>query len=298
MPEENYRFFHSSLLMQANEIESIARIFVSAGVTKIRLTGGEPLLRNDFSQILHSLSSLPVELTLTTNASRIHEFLNDIENSGMKSVNVSLDTLDPQKFKSITRRDNFDIVNNNIKLLLSRGIQVKINVVVMKGINDNELIDFVEWTRTAPIDVRFIEFMPFNGNKWSSERVVTAKEMLEQISTRFNCEPVVAQKHDTSRKYKIAGHAGTVAFISTMSSDFCGDCNRIRLTADGKLKNCLFSKGETDLLTSFRAGNDISHLIQQTIAGKHKRLGGQFIDNPAEVVAESIENRSMISIGG
>lgn len=298
MPEESYNFMPSSRLMQANEIEAISKVFVDSGVDKIRLTGGEPLLRHDFSDIIERLSRLPVSLSLTTNATRIHLYMADIKASRIRNINVSLDTLDRNKFKTITRRDHFEIVRSNIDLLLSEGINVKLNVVVMKGVNDDEIFDFVDWTKNTPIHVRFIEFMPFTGNGWSADRVLTAASMLDAIAARYQYAPIDHKKHDTARAYKINEHLGTVAFISTMSSHFCGDCNRIRLTADGKLKNCLFSKNETDLLSKIRNGEDIIETIHDTIHKKHKQLGGQFVDRPYEVVPESIQNRSMISIGG
>src|SRR4030095_15292308 len=135
---------------------------------------------------------------------------------------------------------------------------------------------FVAWTKDTPVHVRFIEFMPFSGNKWTGNKVFTWHEMLEDISTKYDFTPLQGNRHDTSKKYKVPGHAGTFAVISTMSAPFCGDCNRMRLTADGKLKNCLFSSEETDLLSALRNGREIVPLIHQCILGKAKELGGQF----------------------
>jgi cyclic pyranopterin phosphate synthase len=298
MPEEDYVFTPASRLMQSDEIEELAKIFVGLGVKKIRLTGGEPLVRKDADKIILSLSRLPVSLTITTNATRVHEFIGVIKESSIKSVNISLDTLHPEKFNLITRRDQFDIVYKNIGLLIENKLHVKVNVVVMKGLNDGEINDFVEWTKYTPIHVRFIEFMPFSGNKWTSNKVFTWEQMLEVISARYSFMRLDGEKHDTSKKYAVPGHAGTFAVISTMSAPFCGDCNRMRLTADGKLKNCLFSSEETDLLTAFRKGEEIVPLIHQNILKKEKELGGQFTTDFQHLHAEDIHNRSMITIGG
>jgi GTP 3',8-cyclase len=298
MPEEDYVFTPASRLMQTDEIESLAKIFVSLGVKKIRLTGGEPLVRKDAAQIILALSKLPVSLTMTTNATRLHEFIDVLKESRMRSINISLDTLQSDKFNLITRRNQFDIVHKNIQRLLEHDLHVKVNVVVMKGLNDDEINDFIEWTKDTPVHVRFIEFMPFSGNKWTSNKVFTWQQMLDVIENKYSFIRLQDEKHDTSKKYMVPGHAGTFAVISTMSAPFCGDCNRMRLTADGKLKNCLFSREETDLLTVFRNGEDIVPLIHQSIRNKAKELGGQFTNDFEHLHAEDIHNRSMITIGG
>ncbi len=298
MPEEDYEFTPASQLMQANEIEALAKIFVSEGVNKIRLTGGEPLVRKDAAKIILSLSQLPVSLTLTTNGTRLHEFLEVLQQANIKSINVSLDTLQADKFQLLTRRNQFSTVFENIQLLIKHNIHVKVNAVVMKGLNDNEIIDFVEWTKDTPVHVRFIEFMPFSGNRWTSNKVFTWQQMLNEIEKKYSFIPLQNDKHDTAKKYIVPGHAGTFAVISTMSAPFCGDCNRMRLTADGKMKNCLFSKEETDLLTALRKGEDVVTLIHQCISDKAKELGGQFTIDFEKLEASAIHNRSMITIGG
>jgi cyclic pyranopterin phosphate synthase len=173
-----------------------------------------------------------------------------------------------------------------------------VNVVVVKGLNDQEINDFIAWTRHTPVDVRFIEFMPFTGNRWSSDKVMTLKEIQGVIASQYDFAPVPSEPHDTAKKFAIAGHAGTFAVISTMSAHFCGDCNRIRLTADGKLKNCLFSKTETDLLSALRQGEDVIPLIHKSIQAKERALGGQLIPDFEDLHADQIKNRTMISIGG
>lgn len=299
MPEEEYEFTPASRLMQAHEIESIAKIFVDNGVNKIRLTGGEPLVRKDAADIILRLSRLGVKITLTTNGTRLHDFVDVLKEAGITSLNISLDTLDKDRFLMMTKRDQYDRVRSNIDLMINEGIHVKVNVVAMKGLNDGEFNDFIRWTKTDPIHVRFIEFMPFSGNRWNSERVVTWQQILEKATQEFDVLPLEREKHETAKKYIVPGHKGTFAVISTMSAPFCGDCNRMRLTADGKMKNCLFSQTETDLLTPFRNGDDILPLIHQSIRDKKKALGGQFsIDDLQKIESEKLENRSMITIGG
>ncbi|HET9278131.1 MAG TPA: GTP 3',8-cyclase MoaA [Flavitalea sp.] len=298
MPEEDYDFTPASRLMQASEIEALAKIFVAEGVNKIRLTGGEPLVRKDAARIICSLAKLPVQLTLTTNGTRLHQFVNVLEEANIRSLNISLDTLQPDKYLLVTRRDQFKKVWENIQLLLKKDFHVKVNMVVMKGFNENEINDFIAWTKDVPVHVRFIEFMPFSGNRWTSNKVVTLQQILDTVSGKYDFVPLQGEKHDTAKKFTVIGHAGTFAVISTMTSHFCGDCNRMRLTADGKLKNCLFSKGETDLLTPFRNGEDVKPLIYQNLLAKALQLGGQFPTEFENIHAEDIQNRSMITIGG
>ena len=298
MPEENYDFTPTSRLMQAGEVEQLARLFVQEGVTKIRLTGGEPLVRKDAGKIIESLSELPVELVMTTNATRIHEFITVLKASKIGTINISLDTLQPDKFLLVTRRDLFHLVRSNIELLLHHGFKVKINVVVMKGFNENEINDFIRWTMHISVQIRFIEFMPFSGNRWTGNKVFSMEEMFAEINREFEFLPVENELHDTAKHFIVPGHVGTFAIISTMSSPFCSTCNRMRLTADGKLKNCLFSTGETDLLTPLRNKEDVTPLIHASIRAKAKQLGGQFSGTFEMLDASSIHNRSMITIGG
>jgi molybdenum cofactor biosynthesis protein A, bacterial len=298
MPEEEYAFTPHAKLMQVDEIGKLAKLFADHGVTKIRLTGGEPLVRKDAPEIIRSLSKLPVELTMTTNGIRIDDMLPQIVDAGFSSINISLDTLQPDKFFRITRRDYFDRVRRNIELLLEKQVQTKLNVVVMKGLNDDEILDFVELTRLYPIEVRFIEFMPFSGNRWSSNQVLTLNEILDRIGSAYDIEPIPPKPNDTSKPFAIAGHMGKIAVISTMTAPFCESCNRIRLTADGKLKNCLFSKEETDLLSALRNGEDVLPLIQQSIRSKAESLGGQLTKDFKDIETDSLKNRSMITIGG
>ena len=277
--------------MTPDEIITIAKVFVSMGVKKIRLTGGEPLVRKEAREIIQKLSELDVSLTITTNATKVNEFITDFKAAGMHSINVSLDTFNKEKFLKITRRNDFDKVMQNIMLLVDADFHVKINAVVMNGINTDELCDFVEFTRQHPVHVRFIEFMPFAGNGWQRDKVFSYQQMIDVITNKFAIEKLVDEKNSTAKKYKVPGFAGTFAFINTVTLPFCGDCNRLRLTADGKMKNCLFSKDEMDLLTALRNGKDIQELILTSLKNKKAVTGGQDFSQPTQ-------NRSMVAIGG
>jgi len=268
------------------------------GVNKIRLTGGEPLVRKEFPEIVRRLSKLPVELTLTTNGVLVHKHLELFKEAGIRSLNVSLDTLDPETFFKLTKRNQFQQVWDNILLLLDHDFRVKINAVALNGIIEKELLGFVKITEKLPLHVRFIEFMPFTGNHWKSDQVITARQMLELVQNEFDTVKLVDEKHDTAKKFKVVGHQGTFAFITTMSEHFCGSCNRMRITADGKMKNCLFGKEEMDLLGNLRKGEDILPLIKLSVFKKHAILGGQFTQDYEKADADKIENRSMIKIGG
>jgi cyclic pyranopterin phosphate synthase len=297
MPDEEIDTLPEVRLMQADEIFTLASIFTDLGVKKIRLTGGEPLIRKDAAAIMERLSSLPVELTITSNAFLADRFISTFRKAGMRSLNVSLDTLHADKFVLLTRRDKFQQVWNNIQLLLREGFRVKLNCVVMKGVNSDEICQFVELTKALPLHVRFIEFMPFDKNNWQDKRVFTWHEILEAVSEKYIFKKLTDDPHDTAKKYRVPGHMGTFAVISTMSAPFCSTCNRMRLTADGKMKNCLFSSGETDLLQALRRGEDVEQLIRQNILDKKEKLGGQMEDYTTTDPG-TILNRTMISIGG
>ncbi len=291
MPNEKMLVTPSAKLMQANEIESIASTFIELGVKKIRLTGGEPLLRKDAKAIIQRLSKLPAELTISTNAVLVDEFIDTFKTANIHSVNVSLDTLNPDEFFAMTKRGDFEKIKKNIYTLLMHNFKVKVNMVVIKGINEHAIFDFIDWTKNYPLDVRFIEFMPFAGNAWQLEKVFSYAEMLTMIETKYEFEKLEDAKNDTAKKYKVKGYSGSFSFITTVTEPFCGDCNRLRITADGKMKNCLFSQNETDLLSAFRSGKNIRPLILSCLKNKKLERGGRFD-------FENIENRSMIRIGG
>lgn len=291
-------YFKGSSKMTADEIDKIVSVFVKEGVKKIRLTGGEPLVRKDAQEIIERLSKYPIELAISTNGVLVDKYIDIFQRSGIKSVNVSLDSLTREKFFAITKRDEFNRILDNIYLLLRHNFNVKLNVVVMKGVNEYELNDFVAWTKHLPLHVRFIEFMPFAGNEWSKEKVFTYQEMLDEISTKHEFMKLQDSKHDTDKKFFVPGFDGTFAIISTMTKPFCEGCNRMRLTTDGKMKNCLFSKSEMDILGALRKGIDIEPLIKQCVWMKEEKLGGQLGNLNDNLDASKINNRSMINIGG
>ena len=301
MPAEGLNLTPRSHLMTYEEIYTIAKTFVQQGVTKIRLTGGEPLIRKDIPFILEKLASLQVELSITTNAVTVHRFIEIFQKYGIKKINVSLDTLQKEKFKQITRRNDFEKVYNNIHLLVSEGFQVKVNVVLIKGFNDNEMIDLINFTKNLPISLRFIEFMPFDGNQWNVKKLVSYQEIMQLVNETFSEEQIIRLKdapNDTSKNYRIKDYQGSFAVISTVTNPFCDSCNRLRLTADGKLKNCLFSATEADLLTNLRKGKSIKPIIQKAVQAKFKIRGGMNTSKKFQDKKFNSQNRSMITIGG
>jgi len=301
MPEEGVKLSHKSHLMTYEEIYAIAKTFVKHGVTKIRLTGGEPLIRKDIPVILEKLATLPVELSITSNAVIIDKFIDVLKANGVKKINVSLDSLDATKFKHITRRHEFQKVYDNILLLVKEGFTVKVNAVLMKGFNDNEIIDFINFTKDLPVSVRFIEFMPFDGNKWDMSKMVSYAEVMQYVDNAFDKNDLVRLKdaaNDTSKNYKIKDYKGAFAIISSVTNPFCDSCNRLRLTANGQLKNCLFSSTESDVLTTLRAGNPIEPIIKKAVQAKFKVRGGMDTLEKLQEPKLHTNNRSMITIGG
>jgi GTP 3',8-cyclase len=301
MPAEGIQLSPKSHIMNFDEIYTIAKTFVDNGITKIRLTGGEPLVRKDVHIILEKLASLPIELAISTNAVTIDRFIETFKSCGIQNINVSLDSLNAKKFNQITRRNDFEKVYTNIHLLIAEGFNVKLNVVLIKGFNDDEIIDFIKLTKTLPVSIRFIEFMPFDGNKWNKEKMMSYAEVMSLVSSDFKHDAVKRIEdapNDTSKNYKIEGYKGSFAIISSVTNPFCDSCNRIRLTANGRLKNCLFSATESDLLTPLREGKNIEPIIQRAIQAKFKIRGGMDTLKKLEEPELHGKNRSMIAIGG
>lgn len=301
MPAEGIQLSPRSHIMNFDEIFTIAKTFVDHGVTKIRLTGGEPLVRRDVDIILKRLATLPVELSMTTNAVIVDKYIDVLKECNIKNLNVSLDSLQAEKSNTITRRKDFEKVYKNLLLLIKEGFNVKVNAVLIKGFNDDEIIDFINFTKTHNISVRFIEFMPFDGNKWDKSKMMSYAEVMEKVNSEFSPEQVLRlqdAKNDTSKNYKIEGYKGSFGIISSITNPFCDSCNRIRLTANGHIKNCLFSATESDLLTPLRAGKDITPIIKKTIQSKFKIRGGMDTLEKLESPDLHGKNRSMIAIGG
>ena len=281
MPEEGIQLSEKESVLTHEEIIYIAKEFVKLGVNKIRLTGGEPLIKKNIEKIIRELANLPIQLGITTNGILLDKYLPLLKECNVNDINISLDTLDREKFNYMTRRDYFDRVLANIYQSIMQGFKVKINAVLIKGVNDSEIVDFIEFTKDKNLSFRFIEFMPFDGNKWDTSKVVTLDDIFKIINKHYQPEQLIKledKKNDTTKNYRIKGYKGSFGVISTVSNPFCDSCNRIRLTANGNIKNCLFSSTETDLLTALRQGKDIRSLIYD----KEKNT----------------KNRAMISIGG
>ena len=300
MPAAGIPLSPKSHIMTYEEIYTIAKEFVDHGVTKIRLTGGEPLVRKDAALIMEKLASLPIELAITTNGVIVDKFIDTFKKIGLKKINVSLDSLNTDKNTFITRRDYFKKVYDNIQLLVKEGFEVKINCVLIKGFNENEIIDFIELTKTQALQIRFIEFMPFDGNKWDLEKLVSLEEVLKQVYAKYDASSFIRlddAPNDTAKNYQIKGYKGTFAVISSVTNPFCDSCNRVRLTANGQLKNCLFSTTESDLLTPLREGKSITTVIGKAVQAKLKvRSGMDTLEKFKD--PDSHNNRSMIAIGG
>jgi cyclic pyranopterin phosphate synthase len=301
MPADGIALSPKASLMTAEEIYEITKTFVNNGVDKIRLTGGEPLLRKDFPEIIAQLSKLNTEISITTNGILIDKHIAILKQYNIKKINLSLDTLVPEKFQTITLRNQFEKVIDNLHLLLNHEFKIKVNVVLIKGFNDNEIIDLIKLTEFLPLSIRFIEFMPFAGNDWYRSKMVSQQEILEQVQNYFpatELETLENEKNFTAREYKIKNYLGSFGIISSITNPFCDSCNRIRLTANGRIKNCLFSNYETDLLTPYRKGESLENLIAFALQNKKKiRAGMETIDAVNNPVFNQ-DNRSMIAIGG
>ena len=301
MPADGIALSPKASLMTADEIFSIARTFVENGVDKIRLTGGEPLLRKDFPEIASKLATLGVALSITTNGILIDRHIDVLKQNKINKINLSLDTLVSSKFHSVTLRNQFEKVVDNLHLLLNNDFKVKVNVVLMKGFNENEIGDFVKLTQHLPLSVRFIEFMPFAGNEWDRSKMISQNEILSELEKTFSSEEIQKledEKNFTARTYKIKDFQGDFGIISSITNPFCDGCNRIRLTANGKIKNCLFSNSETDLLTALRNGESITNLISESIKSKKKVRAGMVTLEEIDDPKLHFDNRSMIAIGG
>lgn len=339
MPEEGVPLSPASHLLTTPEISYLSALFVSQGVTKIRLTGGEPTIRKDIVPLMQSIGELRQkglrELCLTTNGIALHRKLDSMAEAGLTGVNLSLDTLDPFQFQILTRRKGFEAVIKSIDRILEMnklgaGIKLKINCVVMRGINEREIIPFVEMGREKDIEVRFIEYMPFNGNKWSQGKMLSYKEMLAMIRAKYPMlYKVRDHKNDTSKTFAVPSFAGRIGFITSMTHNFCGSCNRLRITSDGSLKVCLFGNSEVSLRDLLRENNNMQPINEeameamkrvemdrrQALPGSTGSLGyGQRERELLEIIGfavkrkkekhagmgelENMKNRPMILIGG
>lgn len=298
MPAEGVELTPTSQILSQNEIVRLANLFVSSGVDKIRLTGGEPTIRKDIEEICLQLSNLKglKTLAMTTNGITLARKLPKLKECGLNLVNISLDTLVPAKFEFMTRRKGFERVMESINTAIDLGYNpVKVNCVVMRGYNDDEICDFVALTREKPINVRFIEFMPFDGNVWNVKKLVPYAEMLERVGKQFTgLNRIKDHPTETAKNFKIDGHQGTVSFITSMTEHFCAGCNRLRLLADGNFKVCLFGSSEVSLRDPIRSGVDddeLRKIIEAAVKRKKASHAGMFD------IAKT-PNRPMIHIGG
>ncbi len=263
MPPEGIDLIESAGILRYEEFLRIARVAAAHGVTKIRVTGGEPLVRKGIVEFLHSLASLDgiTDLSLTTNGVLLKDYAARLKKAGLKRVNVSLDSMKRDRFQKMTRGDNLEQVLEGLEEALKVGlVPVKINMVAIKGFNDDEILDFARLSLEKPYHVRYIEYMPFNTQEgWQRDKCVTAKELKEMIERGVGPLEPVAEKAGNAgpaKRYRFKDAPGEVGFISPISEHFCGSCNRLRLTSDGKLRNCLFSDREVDLRTALRDGSD------------------------------------------
>ena len=303
MPEEGIKYMPKQELLTYEEMERLIGLMATLGVRKVRLTGGEPFVRRDLVPFMARLAALPGidDLSLTTNGVLTAPYVPDLVRIGVKSVNLSLDTLDRARFARITRRDELPRVMDTFYALLTAGIQVKINAVVMDGQNIEDLVPLTELTRELPVDVRFIEEMPFNGGShaatpatlpWNHRRI---REHLEEHFGAFT--PLVGKAGTTASEYKVAGHLGRVGIIAAYSRTFCGTCNRIRLTAEGGLKTCLYDQGVLDIRALLRNGSsDAEIAMALTSAFQHRAANGFEAERQRPLHQLSFE--SMSTIGG
>ncbi|KAM4771440.1 molybdenum cofactor biosynthesis protein 1 isoform 2-T2 [Rhinophrynus dorsalis] len=298
MPEEGVKLTPKTELLTTQEILTLARLFVQEGVDKIRLTGGEPLIRPDVVDIVAQLRKLDglKTIALTTNGINLARQLPKLKEAGLDVLNISLDTLVPAKFEFIVRRKGFHKVMDGINKAIELGYNpVKVNCVVMRGLNEDELLDFVQLTEKQPLEVRFIEYMPFDGNKWNFKKMVSFQEMLDTIRQRWpELEKLPTELSSTSKAYKVPHFEGHIGFITSMSEHFCGSCNRLRITADGNLKVCLFGNSEVSLrdwLRSDASDEELVQIIGAAVGRKKKQHAGMFN-------ISQMKNRPMILIGG
>jgi cyclic pyranopterin phosphate synthase len=285
-------------LLTFKEMYRITRVLSELGVNKVRLTGGEPFVRKDFVKFLEMMdfNDLLDEINITTNGALIRKHITAIEGLKVKSINLSIDSLDRKKFADITRRDVFDEVYETLEVLEKSTINLKLNVVVQSGINTDELTDFVELTKDRNIAVRFIEEMPFNGvGQKDVKEVWDYKKILSEIESKFDIEKLIDGKSSTSRNFKVDTYKGTFGIIPAFTRTICGDCNRFRITATGMFKNCLFDDGVFNVRDFIRNGasnEDLKELFLSIVAKKPK---DGFV---AEKQRNSDVSESMSTIGG
>ncbi|MEO8472204.1 MAG: GTP 3',8-cyclase MoaA [Chryseolinea sp.] len=301
MPESGIHYLPKKELLSFDEIIRLISILSSMGITKVRLTGGEPFVRTDLMKLVRNIVEIPGirDLHLTTNGVLTGPHIPELRRMNIASVNLSLDTLNKQRFSAITRRDEFDVVMKTLYGLIDAAIPVKINAVVMDEKNIDDIIPLVEFSRHHPIDIRFIEEMPFNGEGSHYTRLKwTHHKILEYITAAYpDIRKVADEQFSTSSNYKIEGHAGSIGIIAAFSRTFCGTCNRIRVTAQGTLKTCLYDDGVLNIRELFRSG-----LEDEAITNHLMRAFGSRVKDGFEAEAgrrnHTPVSESMSTIGG
>lgn len=296
MPEEGLDWLKREELLSFEEITRITKILVeNYGINSVRLTGGEPTLRANLSDLISMLSELPIEIALTTNGISLDKNAHNFRSAGLHRVNISIDSLKAERFKEITLRDDMKKVITGIEASIEAGLSpVKINVVVMRGINDDEIIEFAKFGRERGVIVRFIEFMPLDADeKWSTLSVVSLEEIFSTINSVYPLE-VVKRSNAPASRFRYVDGQGEIGIVASVTQKFCDTCDRIRITADGQFRNCLFSNEEFDLKEALRSESsdkEICELLEMAVSAKREGHGIGNVDfiRPA---------RSMSQIGG
>ncbi len=273
MPSEGLQWLDRSELLSFEELTRLARLLVERyGFDGIRLTGGEPTVRAHIPVLVAELADLGVDVAMTTNGATLRLLAQDLAAAGLRRINVSLDSLRPERFRALTRRDGLDRVLDGIDAALEAGLApVKVNVVLIRGVNDDEVVDFARFGRERGVTVRFIEFMPLDADEaWSAERVVPRDEIVATVASEFPLE-ALRTGTEPAERFRYRDGAGELGVIPSVSHAFCGSCDRIRLTAEGKLRTCLFALDEHDLGSALRSGagdDDLAAMIEAAVAGK------------------------------
>ena len=299
MPEEGMPWMPRDDLLTFEEIERVASVFVRRlGFSSIRLTGGEPTVRANLPVLVAKLAALGADLSLTTNGASLGLLADDLAGAGLSRVNISLDSLRPDRFRAITKREALDHVLDGIDAALVAGLApVKLNVVVVRGVNDDEVVDFARFGRDRGVHVRFIEFMPLDAQGgWDTSQVVSRDEILSTVDAAFPLDRSApsARHVDPAETFRFADGIGSIGVISSVTQAFCDSCDRIRLTADGRLRNCLFAHDEADLRAALRAGATDADLIGIIEANVRAKWAGHQIGQPVFVQPR----RGMSQIGG
>lgn len=297
LPQTSIQWRPRADLLTLEEIVRLVCLFSRCGVDKLRITGGEPTVRKGWQSLLRDVRDVPgvAERLMTTNGTGLAHHAAELATLGLTGVNISLDSLRRERFHEITRQDSLQEVLTGIEAALQAGIpRVKLNVVVMAGVNEDELLDFVAFAHARPLQVRFIEFMPFLGNGWKCDRVIGYAEMLQQIESQFELRARDVRPSDVAKEFDIVGGAGSIGFITSMTDSFCGGCNRLRITADGLLKTCLFLPGQLSLRDMMRGGADDGEIEQAIRATLLTKWEG----HPPMDRWRQLDNLTMMEIGG